>query len=98
LHGIIGEVLVEVFVVNLDHGGVGARSKALHFLKSEETVSTGLAILNVRKVFDSLHDVLSSSEHARSGSTDLEVVLADLSSVEHGVETGYFIHLHGSHL
>jgi len=98
LHGVVGEVLIEVFVVNLDHGSVGASSEAFDFLQSEETVFTSLVhMLDSREVFHSLYNVLGASEHAGSGATDLKVVLANLGSVEHGVETSYLIHLHGSH-
>ena len=39
-----------------------------------------------------------TAEHARSGAANLQVVLADLGSVEHGVEGGDFVDLHGGHL
>ena len=111
MHGVVGEVLIEVFVVNLDHRSVGAGSKAFHFLQSEEAVFTSLVhMLDSREVFHSLNNVLSlnkvvndigftyTSEHAGGGATDLKMVLANLGSVEHGVETSHLIHLHGSHL
>lgn len=39
-----------------------------------------------------------TAEHARSGSANLQMVLADLGSVEHGVEGSDFINLHWGHL
>ena len=39
-----------------------------------------------------------TAEHARSGAANLQVVLADLGSVEHGVESGDFVNLHRGHL
>ena len=39
-----------------------------------------------------------TSEEARGGATDLQMVLANLCPVEHGVERGDFIDLHGGHL
>jgi len=50
------------------------------------------------EIFDGLNNVLCSSEEAGSSSADLQVVLAHSGSVEHGVEGGDLIHLHGSHL
>ena len=67
-------------------------------------------MLDAREVFDSLNNVLGlnkiislrsityTSEHAGSSTTHLEVVLAELGSVEHSVETSYLVDLHGSHL
>ncbi len=39
-----------------------------------------------------------ASEHARGCATDLQVVLANLRSVEHSVERGNLIDLHRGHL
>ena len=38
-----------------------------------------------------------TANHARSGAADLQVVLADLGSVEHRVERGDFVDLHRCH-
>ena len=67
-------------------------------------------MFDAREVFDSLDNVLGlykiislrlityTSEHAGSSATHLEVVLAELDSVEHSVETSYLVDLHGGHL
>ena len=39
-----------------------------------------------------------TTDHARGGSAHLKVILANLCTVEHGVERSDFVHLHGSHL
>lgn len=39
-----------------------------------------------------------TSEHARSGSAYLQMILADLATIEHSVETGNLINLHGGHV
>ena len=39
-----------------------------------------------------------ASDHARSGAAHLQVELAYSAAVEHGVETGYLVDLHGSHV
>lgn len=38
-----------------------------------------------------------TAEHARGGAADLQVVLANLRSVEHGVERGNLVDLHWGH-
>jgi len=52
----------------------------------------------MREVLHSLDDISRSTEHARGGTAHLQVVLADLGTVEHGVERCDFIHLHGRHV
>lgn len=55
-HAVVGQVLVEVLVVHLDHGGVHARAQALHLLHGEEAVFGGLALANVSEVLDRADD------------------------------------------
>ena len=66
-HGVVGQVLVEPFVVDLDHGGVGASSEALDLLESEEAISAGLTVLDIVEVLDSLDDVLSLRSMQKQG-------------------------------
>ena len=56
-HRIVSEILVEPFVVDLDHRGVDAGAEALDFLQSEETVSASLVIFNAIEIFDCLNDL-----------------------------------------
>jgi hypothetical protein len=39
-----------------------------------------------------------TSKHAWSCTTDLKMILANLSSIEHSIETGNFINLHWNHI
>lgn len=43
-------------------------------------------------------DLSYTSEHAWSSSAYLQVVLSNSGPVEHSIETGDFVHLHGNHL
>ena len=117
MHRVVGQVFVEVLVVDLDHRGVDTCTKALNFLQSEESIFAGLVHANVSKVFHGLNDISClkhhkqrliqknhdfygctyTSEHAGSGAANLKVILANLRPVEHGIESGDFIHLHGGH-
>ena len=56
-HRVVSEILVEPFVVDLDHRGVDAGAEALDFLQSEKTVSASLVIFNAIKILDCLDDL-----------------------------------------
>jgi len=97
LHAVVVEVLVYPFVVNLNHRGIDTSAKALNFLQSEQTVLGSFAHLNSSKVLDSLDNFTSASNHAGGSAANLKMVLSDLGTVEHSVETSDFVDLHGSH-
>ena len=59
LHALVGQIFVEPFVVNLDHGCVDASAQALDLTQVEQTVSRGLLVINVGKVLDSLDNLVS---------------------------------------
>jgi len=44
-----------------------------------------------------LHTVIGTPDHAWSGGAELDVMSADLLSIEHGVERCYLEDLHGLH-
>jgi hypothetical protein len=90
--------LIDILVVDLHHGCVNACPEALDLTDREQTVLAGAVHLDMCVVLDRLHHLTSSSKHARSGPTHLQVVLAYLSAVEHSVERCHLIHLHGSHV
>lgn len=52
----------------------------------------GLAIVHSKVLFQSLVDLASTLKHAWGGSTNHDVILAHLGSVEHGVECCHFVH------
>lgn len=60
LHGGGGEILV-VVVVDLNHGGVHAGTEALDLENGEETVGSGLALLNSELLLNSLDDNIRST-------------------------------------
>jgi len=90
--------LIDVFVVNLNHGCVDAGAEALDLAEREEAVLTGAIHLDVRVILNCLNDIAGSSQHARSGAAYLKMILADLGAVEHGVEGGDLVDLHGLHV
>lgn len=90
--------LVDVFVVDLDHRCVDACSEAFNLADSEQTVLAGLIHLDVGMIFDCLDDVSRTSQLARCCSTYLQVILADLGPIEHGVEGGDLVDLHRLHI
>lgn len=65
-HGVVGEVLVEVLVVDLNHGGVDAGAQALNLLKGEQTISTGLVQFNAIEILNSLDDIASLDNKKRA--------------------------------
>jgi hypothetical protein len=60
LHGGGGEILI-VVVVDLDHGGVDAGTEALDLENGEETVGSGLALLNSELLLNGLDDNIRSA-------------------------------------
>ena len=90
--------LVDVFVVDLDHRCVDACSEAFNLADSEQTVLAGLIHIDVSMLLDSLDDVSRTSQLARGCSAHLQVILADLGPIEHGVEGGDLVDLHGLHI
>ena len=78
--------LIDILVVDLDHGSIDTGAKALDLTQSEQTIFTGSVHLNVSMVLDGLDDVSGSSDHAGGGTAHLEVVLPHLGTVEHRVE------------
>ena len=108
-HGLRGQVLqawslsshtylINVLVVDLNHGCVDACAQALDLTDCEQAVLAGSVHLNIGMILDGLDDVSGTTELARSGTAYLEVILSDLGSVEHRVERGNLVHLHGLHV
>lgn len=82
----------------MNHGCIDACAKAFDLTDSEQAIIAGAVHLDVCEVLDGLNNVTGAAEHARCGAADLEMVLADLGAVEHGIERGDFVDLHGSHV
>lgn len=55
----------------LDHGGVGARAEAFDLSQREQTIRSGLALLNVQVLLDGLLDLLRATHHARCRAAQL---------------------------
>ena len=51
----------------------------------------------IKKVRESLNFTYTTN-HAWGRAADLQMVLADLSTVEHSVEASHFVNLHRGHL
>lgn len=81
-----GEVLVDPLAVDLDHGGVDTGPETLDLLDGEESVRGGMALLDAEVLLAGGDDSLGAAQLAGRGAADLQVELADLFAVEHGVE------------
>ena len=78
--------LIDILVVDLDHGCVDTCPEALDLRNGEQSVLTGSIHLDTCVVLDSLDDISGSSQLARCSATHLQVVLAYSSPVEHRIE------------
>ena len=68
----------KVVIVNLDHRGIGAGTKTLHLKKGEQSILRCFAILDTQLLLDGLHNLLTTTQHAGSGATELNEELANL--------------------
>ena len=67
-----------IIIIDLNHGSVGASTKTFYLKEREHAVLGGFAVLNTQFLLDSLHNFFRTTEHARSGSTELDEEFADL--------------------
>ena len=68
----------KVVIVDLDHGSIGASTKALHLEEGEQSVLRRFTVLDTQLLLNSLHDLLTTAQHTRSGTTELNEELANL--------------------
>lgn len=61
---------------------------------SEQAIWSGFSYMNAQMILCSLHNFPGPTEHARSSAAELEVIFANLFSVEHGVESCNLENLH----
>jgi hypothetical protein len=94
-HGFLAQTLV-IIVVDLHHGGIGARPQTLDLQEGEVPVIRGLSVFDSQMVLDGLHDFLTAADHAGSGSAHLHKVFPDRGAVEHGVKGGNLVDADGS--
>ena len=57
-HRVVGQILIEVLIVDLDHWGVHAGAEALNLLQGEQTICAGLVHLHIVEVLDGPDNVL----------------------------------------
>mmetsp|Transcript_18880 Transcript_18880/g.29535 ORF Transcript_18880/g.29535 Transcript_18880/m.29535 type:complete len:230 (-) Transcript_18880:179-868(-) len=96
------EILVVVVIgdwaSNLHHWCVAAASKALCFHQVKEPVLSGFTNVDAQMGLDAFEHVIGSANHAWRGGAHLDVVLANLIPVVHGVEGGNLVYTHGGHV
>jgi hypothetical protein len=78
--------LIDILVVDLDHGCVHTCAEALDLRHGEQAVLAGAVHLDPSVVLDGLDYVSGAPELARSGPAHLQVVLPDAGPIEHRVE------------
>lgn len=58
LHTLVGQVLVEPLIVNLDHRCIHTRTQALHLLQSKQAILRSFIQIDVSEILDGLDDIL----------------------------------------
>ena len=56
-HGLVGQIFIEVLIVDLDHRSVDASTKALDLLERKQTISAGVAHSHSVEILHCLDDV-----------------------------------------
>jgi hypothetical protein len=71
-----------VVVIQLDHGGIGARTQTFHFPQREQTVFARFSLLDAEVLFDGGSDLLSAIHHTGCRTAELNEVLPHLLSAK----------------
>ena len=58
-HGLVGQILIEILVVHLDHWSVDTGTQAFDLRQSKQTICTSLVVIDIVEVLDRT-DYLSS--------------------------------------
>lgn len=98
-HRLWGQIL-EVIIVDLNHGSVGASTEALYLDQRKLLIRGGLTSLDLQLVLNGRKNLIgtTTAEHARGGGAKLHKVLSDRFAVEHGVERSDLVNAHRRHL
>ena len=91
------KILIEPLIVDLKHRGVDTSAKTLYLTEGEEAIFGDLIHAHVAVLLSSVHAVSDAPDHARSCATELDVILAKSGPVEHSIERGNLVDLHGFH-
>ena len=68
----------KVIIIDLDHWSIGASTKTLYLEEREHSVLRGFTVLDTQLLLNGLHNLLTTAQHARSGTTELNEELANL--------------------
>ena len=91
------KILIEPLIVDLKHRGVDTSTKTLDLTEGEKAIFRDLIHAHVAVLLSSVHAVSDTPDHAGSCAAELDVILAESGSVEHGIERGDLVDLHGFH-
>src|SRR5208337_1404232 len=85
-HVVDGQVLVKVFMIELEHRGRPARGETFHRAQREFTVGSGPTGLDPEVLADTVDDFVGAAQAAREVGADFEVKSSHRLAVEHRVE------------
>ena len=85
-HAFRSQILVDIFVVNLNHGCIDASTEALDLADSEQSILTHLVHSHMCMLLNCLNNISGPSQLAWCCSTNLKVIFAYLGPIEHSVE------------
>ena len=90
--------LINVFIVDLHHRCIDTCPQALNLTQCEEPVLTGAIHFDIGVVLYRLDHLPGTPQHAGCGAAHLQVILANLCAIEHGIERCDLVNLHGRHV